>query len=194
MNGTTEPEQPLQLSPGDEFQGVYRDAPTAIWASLLLKTRLIGVCELRIGIGVGQHEDFLGKERLPVGQSGDLWWSAREALDWLAPKRSESISKSKRRRPRSGWPKSLLTAIRWTRNPAAERSLFAFLIARDALLANLDEDDARLFWGLFQGETQEQMARRTTLKSQSTISNRIQRKGILSLLRSHRQLAGYSES
>jgi len=94
VNERIEAVQPLQMTVGDEFQGVYAELGSALDAALLTRLRLAGACDLRFGIGWGEISSF-DPERAPMAQSGAAWWSAREAIEQVV------AVESKRQWPRT---------------------------------------------------------------------------------------------
>lgn len=167
--------QPLQLMTGDEFQGAYEELKSALKASLLLRLHLLGLYELRVGLGFG--EISFDPDRTPSAQSGPGWWSARQAINEVAALRDSK-----------GWPKSLQTRFNGT-DPQATGRVNGFLICRDQILKRMDASDARITLGLFAGETQEEVAEALDIQ-QSTVSLRQRSNGPSALFRSQESFAG----
>ena len=65
--------QDLQITVGDEFQGVYHDLGRALDAALLVRLRVWDSCHLRFGLGTGEIDSFKPESR-PFSQSGSAWW------------------------------------------------------------------------------------------------------------------------
>ena len=80
VNDRIEALQPLQITIGDEFQGVYRGLGAALDATLLVRLLLHGTADVRFGIGWGGFTRW-NPDRAPFEQDGPAWWAAREALD-----------------------------------------------------------------------------------------------------------------
>ena len=80
VNRQVAPVQALEMTVGDEFQGVYESLGVALDAALMVRLRLAGTCDLRFGLGWGEITAY-DPDRAPMAQSGPAWWAAREALD-----------------------------------------------------------------------------------------------------------------
>ena len=167
--------QPLTQTVGDEFQGLYRSLPDAIEVTLLVRLYLVGVTDVRFGIGWGSLEVF-DPEALPYQQDGPAWWAARDALDRVAGAQQQRET-----------PKGWRTAFTGEELGPTTEFVNAFLVCRDELMDRLGERDARIMTGLMEGLTQQKLAAREGV-TQSAIAQRIASSGIYALLRSHRTL------
>lgn len=179
--------QPLTMKDGDQFQGLFANLSLAIDATLRVRVHLQPAYGVRIGVGVGDHQQPLPERPTPQAQTGSAWWAADDALAFLAPPKTLATRKSRRRHPRRGWPSSLRTAVRIPRDPITEAIVTAHLLCRDALLDRWDDDDLRIFVALREGRTQTAIASALG-RTQSTISSRVQHKGILAVLRAHESM------
>lgn len=164
--------QPLTPTVGDEFQGVYRHWSGAFRASLLLSLRLKGRVEVRFGFGIGPIERLESREKT---QSGAGWWRAREAIEATVDLEG-----------RKGWPSSLRSRIE-TDDSEEEGLLNAFLICRDQILYQMDEKDARIALGLYQGDLQTDVADSIGV-NQPTVSARQRSRGPAALVKAHASL------
>jgi hypothetical protein len=182
VNGLVPPVQPLDVTVGDEFQGVYSTVEAAVDASLLVRLHLLGDADTRFGIGWG-HLTVLDDTRKPAVQDGPAWWSAREAIDRL-----------KALKTRRGVPRTMATAMasadRDHQGPVdGERAINAYLACRDDLVAHLDPRAARLLLGLFAGSTHEDMAASEGI-SRPAVTQRIAAGGVLAIWASRELLRG----
>jgi hypothetical protein len=162
--------QPLQLTVGDEFQGLYQVPEDAVIASVLVRLRLAGSLDIRLGIGWGPaiaHDAI----DLPSAQSGQAWWNAREALDFVA---ATQVSKRK-------WPATLRSWI-VGEDRRTTSWILALLLLQDQILATMDEKDAAIALALFFEERQVDLASEFGI-SQSTISQRQRERGPSALFR-----------
>jgi hypothetical protein len=162
--------QPLQPTVGDELQGVYRDLPSALLVTLLLRLRLWEKCQLRFGVGWGE---ITRPTRAEAGQSGSAWWGARQAIEHVA-----AIETG-----RKGFPDGIRTFFAGGESDMRS-AVNAFLICRDQILSRMDAKDARIAMALFEGESQSTVARELAI-TQSTVSARQRRNGPSALYRAH---------
>lgn len=148
--------QPLAVTVGDEFQGVYERIGEAVEAALRVRLGLLETTlavdgaprpvDTRVGIGLGTIE-VSDPETLPLGQSGSAWWAAREALDAA----TDLAGKSQ-------WPRSLRTVFR-SEGAVVDGPVNAFLWCQDDLIGRMDHRDRRVLRGLLDGERQVDLAR-----------------------------------
>lgn len=158
--------QPLRMTIGDEFQGLFHDVPAAISATLQIRLALQPTVDVRIGIGWGTLD--LVPQDPPFGQDGPCWWRAREAIDQV--KKSESSN---------AVPRSVRTLVKT--GDGREDLFNAYLVARDHITAAWDEVDFEIARIHIQGTNQTGISRQVGL-SQSSVSRRLQNHGILAVL------------
>ena len=213
-NGVLPAIQELVPTIGDEFQGLYRDLPAALEATLLVRVTLIGRADVRFGVGAGDLVLEPGPES-PFGQDGPAWWAARDAIGRAAPsaRRRESPQglrtvfadgrdlQSGRARPapdlRSGRarPASDLRSGRARparsepgepqQGPSFEALVNAYLCCRDELVGGMDERDARLLLALIHGDSRSTAAAAEGISS-SAVSQRRIRNGSYAIERATR--------
>lgn len=174
VNGRVPLVEPMTSTLGDEFQGVYSSLRDALKATLFLRLRLFGRYDLRFGIGRGAVAT-VAPEKAPLAQSGPGWWHARTAIEEAAALAGKQ-----------GWPRSVRTRLRGVSDPWGA-AVHAFLLCQDHLLASMDEKDARITLGLFEGRTQSEMSKELNI-SQSSISRRQSENGASALFRAHQEL------
>lgn len=140
-NDLLAPEQPLEPTVGDEFQGGFATLGDATAATLLVRLACLPVIDVRCGIGVGETRIF-DADRRPLLQDGPAWWTARDAIDVLgAPRRSAQRT--------------------WYVDPAeaAESNrVNAYLLCRDQLVDRLGERAQRMLLAALEGRTQREIA------------------------------------
>jgi hypothetical protein len=168
--------QPLAATVGDECQGVYGSVREALAAALFVRLRLLGTSEVRFGVGWGEITTY-DPERAPAGQSGTAWWNARKALDEV-----KSIESGR------SWPRHVRTWIVGLEEPSLGLAR-AFLITRDALVAGMDERDARIALGLFRDERQAEIADAIGI-TQPSVARRAADNGPAALYRAQQAWAG----
>lgn len=181
VNARLSADQPLEVTVGDEFQGVYPRLGGALLASLLVRLLLAGAggddpdepaVEARIGIGWGGLEQSPAAEP-PFGQSGPAWWHARRALDEVRAAGD-----------RTRWPRTWRTGF-----VADDRELTAavraFLLCRDDLVGAMDARDRRILVGVLAGEHQAEVGAELGI-TQPAVAKRHRTKGINAVFRAHR--------
>ncbi|NOZ79472.1 MAG: hypothetical protein GXP48_09915 [Acidobacteria bacterium] len=171
VNERIEAVQALQITVGDQFQGVYGDLGAALDAALLVRLKVWETCDLRFGLGIGEIRP-LKPDLKPYSQTGSGWWFAREAIDRVEVNQSKRV-----------WPKSLRT---WLRSDDAhlEAAINSFLMCRDHILGRMDRKDARILLGLFLGETQSTVAKDLEI-TQPSVTSRQRTKGANAVFRAH---------
>ncbi|HEV8632556.1 MAG TPA: SatD family protein [Thermoanaerobaculia bacterium] len=175
LAGIVPASQPLRPSVGDEFQGAYASLSQALLATLLLRLRLQERIDVRFGVGWGTVT-VLDPSRVPAGQSGTAWWSAREAIEHVG--RVDAGAK--------GWPEGLRTWFAGG-DEALRGVVNAHLVCRDHILWRMDAIDARIALAMFLGTNQVEMERELGIK-QPTISRRQRRRGPSALYRAQESL------
>lgn len=166
VNETVSAVQPLTVTLGDEFQGAYRSLAEAVQASLLLQSSLLGVADIRVGMGWG--ELYFGDERSPLDQDGPCWWRARDALN--------SVEEGSRRH---GVPQSKRTAC--VTGTSADERIGGYLLLRDHVVSRMDTVDGMILRGISRGESQKQLAEELGL-NKSSVSRRVQSHGLQALI------------
>lgn len=134
--------QPLGITVGDEFQGVFSCLPSALDATLLLQLRFGETAPLRFGIGHGAIE--FDPAKAPLGQTGRGWYAARDAIDTV--KRLEEK------------PNAFRTCAFESDDRALAGLVNAFLVLRDEALRRMDDRDRRIALGLIEGRPQTEIA------------------------------------
>jgi len=190
--------QPLTPTLGDEFQGIYPDLAGALRACLLVRLHLKGRVDVRFGVGWGMILQ-LEPDREALGQDGPAWWSAREAIEELrestrargAPRGRATLFRVAGEREDAPPPtgdaefrghRPLVLA------PAVEPLVNALLVCRDELVAAMDERDARILLGLFEGLTPSAIAEKEGI-SQPAVSQRAARSGAYAVMAAERLVA-----
>lgn len=176
LNSRLKAVEPMTTTVGDEFQGVFRSIREALEAAVLLRLHLLGRYDLRFGLGWGAVTT-IAPEKAPLAQSGEGWWRAREAIE-------EAADLAGKR----GWPRTVRMRARGLPEPV-QGAVLAFLLCQDHLLGTMDDKDARITLGLFEGRLQAELAEELGI-AQSSISRRQSENGPSTIYRAHQQLAG----
>jgi hypothetical protein len=170
--------QPLSMTVGDEFQGLFSDLAAAFAATLRLQLQLAPRTDVRFGIGWG--ELTLVPSEPPFGQDGPCWWRARDAIEEVKSGESSNlVARSTRVRCHTGTDLDAL--------------LNGYLAARDHIVVGLDSIDRRLGLMRIAGATQAEMADAVSL-SQSSVSRRFQSHGLFALIDNQPDLIDMSGS
>lgn len=191
--------QPLDITIGDEFQGMYATLEAALAATLLVQLGLGGGRRARVGIGTGGLS-FYEPGQAPFQQDGPAWWAAREAVEAA----------------RDATP-PLLTAYRhWGDHPPAsvnpwvqptlpgfeeglprpveivgniEALINGLLVRSDEVMSELDERDCRIILAIVDGVSQRSISESEGI-TQPAVSQRLKRSGGTAIARSIEWLAG----
>ena len=180
--------QPVEISVGDEFQGVYARAGDALLAALLIRLELLPEIDTRYGVGWGRIDVFDPRRR-PAAQDGPGWWAAREAVEEVERRAARSQSRHLRT-----WfvDRSADTSEEPHTSPTPPVSAVAgfataFLSVRDEILASMDERKLRLLRGVLSGATQADLARAEGI-TQPAVSQLLARSGAQAVRLAHEQL------
>ncbi|HEY3435393.1 MAG TPA: SatD family protein [Solirubrobacterales bacterium] len=181
VNWTVKALQPLETTVGDEFQGVYKDAASAVRASLLLRLELLKEAEVdsRYGIGCGSLTVFEDKE--PLSQDGPAWWAARSAID----RTREQAGEGRTDFVRTWFVESEAEA----EPPLGARALNTSLMLRDALIAQMRPRSRRLLLGLLRERSQADLAADEGI-SQSAVSQNLSASGAYAVRAAELELSG----
>lgn len=161
--------QPLEPTVGDEFQGAFLSVATAIRASLLLRLQLLKDCEVdsRFGLGFGSVTVF--EDRVPLSQDGPGWWAARAAIEKAKKDAFRARTDFVRTRLVSSEPAEELST-------SEMRAVNAFLLSRDAIVAQMRPRSRRLLLGLLLDRSQAELALEEGI-SQSAVSQSLATSG-----------------
>ncbi len=173
VNARHQPLQPLRITVGDEFQGSFATVGAATEAALAVQLALLPTVQTRIGLGWGTVTALD-----ETTQDGPGWWSAREAIVWVAQEQARAATAL------------LRTAYR--RAPGAgpdEAAVNAALHCRDHLVGSLDERSLRILRALMAGSTQAAVAEAEGV-SPSAVSQRVRADGLAVISLAQQQLAG----
>jgi hypothetical protein len=181
VNWVVKPLQPLETTVGDEFQGVYQDAASAVRASLLLRLELLKEAEVDSRYGIGRGSLTIFEEKEPLSQDGPAWWAARSAIDLTRELAEEG---------RTDFVRT------WFAESEAEaetlfgaRALNASLMLRDALIAQMRSRNRRLLLGLLLERSQADMASDEGI-SQSAVSQNLSASGAYAVRAAELELSG----
>jgi hypothetical protein len=183
--------QPLEITIGDEFQGLFGRTDEALTAALLVRMHLLERVDVRFGIGWGPLDAF-DEAEAPFRQDGPAWWAAREAIEGVA-----RMAKQNER------PRGARTSFRGSygdndRTPGTEqrslpglpmpKNLFAhpdglidaYLLCQDEIVAGMSRRDADIFLGLLDNKPLGEIAESLGVVK-SAVSQRAHRSGAYTL-------------
>jgi hypothetical protein len=175
-NGRVEHVEPLEVTVGDEFQGVYRSLGAALEAALRTRLALLPVAESRYGLGRGSTTTLDAARGI---KDGPAWWAAREAIVDVE-KRAERAALE-----------LVHTAYRLAEGEPDESgaalAVEAALQCQDHMVGSLSERSGRLLKGLLDGMTQRELATAEGI-SPSAVSQRVRADGLAVIVRCHELL------
>lgn len=150
----------LRVTVGDEFQGVYDTVGAALVASYRIRLGLIGLSDVRFGIGVGGVAVVDADAGI---QDGSAWWAAREAIQEVEQRAD---------RPTHACLRTMVLTAPEVQPVSAE--LPVALAGLDVLLGRLDDRSRRILAGFVDGRPQRAIADDEGV-SPSAVSQRVRR-------------------
>lgn len=174
-------QEPLAITVGDEFQGVYGNLGSALRATLLARLALLPIADTRYGIG---HGTITRLQQSPPVQDGPAWWAAREALEAVEEDAQRAATGARRTGYRAGTDAH-------GHAPDLEAAVNAALHCRDHLVESLSPRSRRLLEGLMAGNSQRELATAEGI-SASAVSQRIRKDGIAMLMEAENLLGSMS--
>lgn len=172
VNEATDPDQPLRITVGDEFQGAYPTVGAAIAAALAVRLALPPTVDARFGIGWGEVTALDA-----TTQDGPGWWAAREAIVAVKEEQSRAATSSARtlyRRAGDDGPDPL--------------AINAALRCRDQMMGSLDDRSSRILRALMTGSTQAAVAKAEGI-TPSAVSQRVRADGLAVVVAAHDDLS-----
>lgn len=164
-NARHNPLDPLRVTVGDEFQGVFATMGSALAASHTVRLALAGGADVRFGLGRGTVRVIDAASNV---QDGSAWWAARAAIEAV-----EARAHGARRALRTG------VAV-GEGEPEPTPELLTAVETVDALLAGLDDAGRAILTTLLAGRPQSDAATSLGI-SRSAVSQRVAR-GSLAIL------------
>lgn len=174
VNEHLDPVHGLEVTVGDEYQGVFATVGAAVAATLVVRLRMLPDHDVRHGVGWGERTvlDDRGV------QDGPGWWAARAAIDEV------------RRAETTATLRNLRTSYRLAEDTpgADEASINAALVLRDEQVTAMSTRSLSVLRGLLEGRSQKELADELEV-SASAVSQRIRSDGLAALLHAHDLLA-----
>lgn len=167
-NSQLAPAQDLEPTVGDEFQGVFWDVNSAVRAALLLRLHLLKERDIDARFGLGCGEVVVFESRTPISQDGSGWWAARSAIEQI-----DELS----HKGRTAFARTYLESLEPSELSGGEvAALNAFLLCRDALIAQMKPRTRRLLLGMILDKSQAELAAQEGI-SQSAVSQNLAANG-----------------
>lgn len=178
VNTRFDPDTPLRITVGDEFQGAFATLGEALQASLRLRVGLLPERDVRHGIGWGEVHVLQEEPRV---EDGPGWWAAREAIHEV--------------QQAEGHPGSRFRRTVFHAAPESPRSdaavVDAALTLRDAAVGALSERSVSIVRGLLAGHTQKDLSASLGI-SASAVSQRVRTDGLAALVAADTKLGRVS--
>ena len=171
----TGPREPIRVTVGDEFQGVFDRVGAAVDAALRLRLELLPDVDTRYGLGWGPVTRLDAQT-----QDGPAWWAARDAIDWVREAEDHPATRHARTAYRS--------AAVGSPDPDAVN---AALLCRDHVVGSWDERSQRIMRGLMEKRSQAELAETEGI-SASAVSQRVRGDGLGIVLTASGWLAAMS--
>ena len=175
-NGRVAHLEPLAVTVGDEFQGVYSHLGAALEAALRTRVALRPHAETRYGLGRGSTTTLDEARGI---KDGPAWWAARDANvagEEQAPRAAQAHVHTADRLA-EGEPDTTGVGV----------AVDAALHCQDHMVGSLSERSGRLLRGLLEGMTQRELAAAEGI-SPSAVSQRVRADGLAVIVRCHELL------
>jgi hypothetical protein len=176
VNDTAEPQTPLRITVGDEYQGSFATVGAAIATALRVRLALLPEADVRHGVGWGEVTVLADEPRV---EDGPGWWAARDAIEVVAEAEHRAATRRRRtayrRAPGTDGP-----------DPAAVE---AALMLRDHIVSGLSDRSVSVLRGLLVGSTQREIAERLAITG-SAVSQRVRADGLALVVASDELLRG----
>lgn len=170
-NAVTAPLDPLRVTVGDEFQGVFATLGAALGAAYRVRLALVGVTDVRFGVGRGEVVVVDAERNI---QDGAAWWAARAAIDEVEGRaRGARAGLRTGIAPVAGEP-GRDADVSPALSAAVTAAVSAAVTAVDGLLAGLDPASARILALLVDGHPQSMAAAELGITA-SAVSQRVAR-------------------
>ncbi|MFC7488376.1 SatD family protein [Knoellia sp. CPCC 206453] len=172
-NQRVEHVEPLEITVGDEFQGVYPHLGAALDAALRTRLALRPAAESRYGLGRGATTTL---DQVRGIKDGPGWWAAREAI--------VDVEKLATRAALEHVHTAYRLAEGEPDDPGTALAVDAALLCQDHMVGSLSERSGRLLKGLLDGMTQRDLATAESI-TPSAVSQRVRADGLAVIVRCH---------
>jgi hypothetical protein len=164
---------PIVITLGDEFQGVYATLGQALHASFVVRTALHPRTDVRFGLGRGAVTTL---DPVRGIHDGPAYWAARDAITSA----KERARKAQTRTSRTAY-------LGPDEPPAIVAAVQSALDCLDFMVGSMSTTSREILGGLMSGHTQQELADQLGV-SASAVSQRVRRDGIGVALESMQRL------
>ena len=177
-NTAVTPLDPLVITLGDEFQGVFANLGDALSASFRVRAHLHPLADVRFGVGRGEVSTL---DPVRGVHDGPGYWAARDAIVEI----EERATRPRSRTARTGYSPGAPEARDAEAGEAAGASdaadtvtaLRVALDCRDFMVGSMSTTTRDILGGLMDGQSQHDVATRLGI-SASAVSQRVRRDGV----------------
>ena len=162
-NSTVDSQDPLVITVGDEFQGVYATLGQALHASSVVRTAMHPRTDVRFGLGRGAVTTL---DPVRGIHDGPAYWAARDAITTV----EERARKAQTRTSRTAY-------VGPDDHPGTVAAVQSALDCLDFMVGSMSTTSREILGGLMSAHTQQDLADRLGV-SASAISQRVRRDGI----------------
>jgi len=170
-NARVEHIEPLEITVGDEFQGVYAHLGEALEAALRTRLALRPEAETRYGLGRGTTTTLDEARGI---KDGPAWWAAREAI--------VEVERTAGRAALGHVHTAYRLAEGEGDDSGTALAVEAALHCQDHMVGSLSERSGRLLKGLLDGMTQRDLAAAEGI-TPSAVSQRVRADGLAVIVR-----------
>lgn len=172
-NTAVTPLDPLVITLGDEFQGVFANLGDALSASFRVRAHLHPLADVRFGVGRGEVSTL---DPVRGVHDGPGYWAARDAIVEIEERATRPRSRTARTGYSPGAPEPGGTGD----NGDASDNVTALRVALDCLdfmVGSMSTTTRDILGGLMDGQSQHDVATRLGI-SASAVSQRVRRDGV----------------
>src|SRR6478735_6236919 len=172
-NSSSTPLDPLVITLGDEFQGVFATVGDALTASFHVRAHLHPLADVRFGVGRGEVSTLDAARGI---HDGPGYWAARDAIVEI----EERATRARSRTARTGYSPGASRAGEAGdagQPPDTVTALRTALDCLDFMVGSMSTTTRDILGGLMDGQSQHDVATRLGI-SASAVSQRVRRDGV----------------
>ena len=181
-NASTTPLDPLVITLGDEFQGVFATLGDALTASFRVRAHLHPLADVRFGVGRGEVSTL---DPVRGVHDGPGYWAARDAIVEIEDRATRPRSRTARTgySPGASGPSGEGEDVTASEAPVATdapdtaTALRVALDCLDFMVGSMSTTTRDILGGLMDGQSQHDVATRLGI-SASAVSQRVRRDGV----------------